>query len=208
MPRCKHKMYCVCFFFSFVFFLKVAGWSWLLIRQEMVRRVFICLFCPMSCCLFSARRNLREKNERNWSRLDGKKAKKKTLLRKRRHKLTAASLSSVAAEGSAHCCLTKWLDDVIISLFCFFMKQFKMQYLIFLSLMQASFLFFGPEKPEVIMYSECLAGDLARSLAVAGLWVRSAAVIVCKMLFTRSRWFGREWNKKYKTAGRMWSLVS
>lgn len=28
MPRCKHKMYCVCFF------LKVAGQSWLLIRQE------------------------------------------------------------------------------------------------------------------------------------------------------------------------------
>lgn len=67
------------------------------------------------------------------------------------------------------------------------MKQFKMQYLIILSLMQAFFFFLGPEKPEVIMYSVCLAGDLARRLAVAGLWVRSAAVIVCKMLLTRSQ---------------------
>lgn len=50
-----------------------------------------------------------------------------------------------------------------------------------------SFFFVVPKKPEVIMYSVCLAGDLARRLAVAGLWVRSAAVIVCKMLLTRSQ---------------------
>lgn len=61
MPHCKHKMYCVCVFF-FCFFFKGGGLK-LIANQTGNGEAgfYVCLFCPLSCCLFSTRRNLREK---------------------------------------------------------------------------------------------------------------------------------------------------
>lgn len=61
---------CVVFFF-FSFFFKGGGLK-LIANQTGNGEAgfYVCLFCPLSCCLFSTRRNLREKKKLKGTEVD------------------------------------------------------------------------------------------------------------------------------------------
>lgn len=135
MPRCKHKMYCVFFFFG--------GGSQLIANQTGYGQVG---FVPVNKCLFSAGRKWREKKLRfKWLH-----PKSNTVVKDKKD-------SSIPLDYHTRRFyffdVLRWLN-IFDDFFLFLKKQFEMQYIIILSLRQPFW------KTEVIMYSLWLVVEL------------------------------------------------